>query len=238
MRSCPIRKIRYDCWPANRVPACRLAHETYPRHRNRCERSGVIPGRSAVSRQSDVGVKVRVQSLISTEAHKKTRVAIGSNRENAGFACRGVGHTARGRETPRELHLADVRLLYLISPRVLEGHWVSLLYGARRRGVMCILTHKRSCVRKRIWTSVDELRDSWRNYAMYRVLQLCHSIQLQFRDTAYNRSLYQICHFRRSCERDMATIFQKETLAILLNIHILSSSRTWAHHGLAHLLSV
>jgi hypothetical protein len=78
-------------------------------------------GRSAVSRQSDVGAKVRVQSLISTEARKKTRVAIGSNRENDGIACRGVGHTARGREMPRELHLTDVRLLYLISPRVLKG---------------------------------------------------------------------------------------------------------------------
>jgi hypothetical protein len=50
-------------------------------------------------------------------AHKKTRVTIGVNRQNAGFACRGVGHTARGREMPRELHLVDVRLLYLISPR-------------------------------------------------------------------------------------------------------------------------
>lgn len=104
-------------------------------------------GRSAVSRQSDVGAKVRVQSLISTRPTKKTRVAIGSNRENAGFACRGVGHTARGRKVPRELHLADVRLLYLISPRVSKGHWVSLLSGARRRGLMCILTHKRLCVK-------------------------------------------------------------------------------------------
>lgn len=138
MHSHPIRKTRYDCWPASRVPTCRLAHETHPRHRNRCERSGVIPGRSAVFRQSDVGVKVRVQSLISTKSHKKTRVAIGSNRENAGFACRGVGHTARGREMPRELHLTDVKLLYLISPRVLKGRWISLLSGARRHGVMCV----------------------------------------------------------------------------------------------------
>jgi hypothetical protein len=85
-------------------------------------------------------VKVRVQSLISTKTHKRTRVAIGSNRENAGFACRGVGHTARGREMPRELHLTDVRLLYLISPRVFwrVRRRVSLLSGARRRGVMCV----------------------------------------------------------------------------------------------------
>ena len=116
----------------------RSAHETCPRHRNHYQRSGVNPGRSAVSRQSDVGVKVRVQSLISTKTHKRTRVAIGMDRENAGFACRGVGHTARGREMPRELHLTDVKLLYLISPRVLKGRWISLLSGARRHGVMCV----------------------------------------------------------------------------------------------------
>ena len=83
-------------------------------------------------------MKVRVQSLISTKAHKKIRVAIGSNRENAGIGCRGVGHTTRGREMPRELHLTDVRLLYLISPRVSKGRRVSLLSGVRRRGVMCV----------------------------------------------------------------------------------------------------
>jgi hypothetical protein len=53
------------------------------------------------------------------------------------MACRGVGHTARGREVPRELHLTDVRLPYLKSPRV-EGSSLSLLSGVRRRGLLCI----------------------------------------------------------------------------------------------------
>jgi len=113
-------------------------------------------GRSAVSRQSDVGAKVRVQSLMSTEAHKTTRVAIGSDRENDGIACRGVGHTARSREVPRELHLTDVRLLYLISPWV-EGSVVFPAFWCAAAWCGVCLTHKRSSVRKCIWTSVPGL---------------------------------------------------------------------------------
>ena len=70
------------------------------------------------------------------ETHKTARVTANIDRPNAELGCRGVGHTARGREVPRELHLTDVRLLYLISPWD-EGSSISLLSGARRRGVMC-----------------------------------------------------------------------------------------------------
>lgn len=163
-------------------------------------------------------MKVRVQSLISTKAHKKTRVAIGSNRENAGFACRGVGHTARGREMPRELHLTDVRLLYLISPRVSKGHrfpafWCAAAWCDVR------LTHKRSCVGKRIWTSVHE-REAVRGIVLY--ILFCDLVaRSDFRSgtTADNRSLHQICHFRRRYEMGMATVFQKKPLALILGFH-------------------
>lgn len=138
-------------------PSVPFAHETCPRHRTQCQRSGANPGRSAVSRQSDVGVKVRVQSLISMRPTERPGSRSASHRQIAGFACRGVGHTARGREVPRELHLADVRLLHLISPwarRVcldFPAFWCAAAWCDVRS------THRRSFVRKRIRTSVREV---------------------------------------------------------------------------------
>lgn len=155
----PIRKtdMAVDRLAEYQCPVQPTKH--VPRHRNRYQRSGVKSGRSAASRQSDVGVKVRVQSLISTKTHKTTRVAIGSNRENAGFACRGVGHTARGREMPRELHLTGVRLTVPYFP---TGLWKGSSAGFP--AFWCVaawcdvrLTHKRSSVRKRIRTSGHDL---------------------------------------------------------------------------------
>ena len=160
-----------------------FAHETCPRHRTQCQRSGANPGRSAASRQSDVGVKVRVQSLISTRPTERPGSRSASRRKSAGFACRGVGHTARGREMPRELHLTDVRLLYLISPRVfwtgLSGFpafWCAAAWCDVR------LTHKRSSVRKRIRTSGREWEASPKRFFFFGCRNSNRSFQRSFLD--------------------------------------------------------
>lgn len=167
--------------PASRLPIVPFADETCPRHRNHCQRSGVNPGRSAVSRQSDVGREGSCAKFNLASTHTKARVAIGI-RQSAGFACRGVGHTARGREMPRELHLMAVRLPYLISPRVSEGSLGFPAFWCAAAWCDVRSTHKRSSVRKRIQTSGHELEDSSRSQIVCRVLRHGRSFQLSFLD--------------------------------------------------------
>lgn len=141
---------------------------SHPHDRTPCRPSGVNPGRIAVPRQSDVGAKVCVQSLIWKVLHQRSRVSVAIDRETARIPCRGVGHTGRRREMPRELHLRGAKLPYFPM-----GLWLPCFAGAQRRGPGLILTHKGFDVRKCIWTSGHEQRCSLRDVRSVPVVKLC-----------------------------------------------------------------
>lgn len=142
-------------------------------------------------------MKVRVQSLISTWPTKRPGSRSASIDKMLDLPVGASGTQL----VVEKCHANFISWMLGYCTLFPHGHKGSSGFPAFwRAAAWCdvLLTHKRCCVRKRIWTSVHHSGGSLKCYTMCEVLQIGRVSQLPFLGTADNRILCQICHFGRS----------------------------------------